>query len=62
MRSIAMLAACAAVALGALPTMVHAQTTTQTTQGRGQQDLGEDQGQLEPDQGRREGAVGQAHG
>jgi uncharacterized protein YjbJ (UPF0337 family) len=31
MRSIAMLAACAAVALGAVPTMVHAQTTTQTT-------------------------------
>ena len=31
MRSIAMLAACAAITLGALPTIVHAQTTTQTT-------------------------------
>ena len=31
MRSIAMLAACAAVTLGALPTIVHAQTTSQTT-------------------------------
>jgi uncharacterized protein YjbJ (UPF0337 family) len=31
MRSIAMLAACAAVALGTVPAIVHAQTTTQTT-------------------------------
>jgi uncharacterized protein YjbJ (UPF0337 family) len=31
MRSIAMLAACAAVTLGAVPAIVHAQTTTQTT-------------------------------
>ena len=31
MRSIAILAACAAVAVGALPTVVHAQSTGQTT-------------------------------
>jgi uncharacterized protein YjbJ (UPF0337 family) len=36
MRSIAILAACAAVSFGTLPMVVHAQTTTQSTQADAQ--------------------------
>ena len=63
MRSIAILAACAAVSVGTVPMMVYSQADAQTTQSDTKSMWGKDQeGQLEPDQGRRQGAVGQVDG